>query len=190
MDGILVGIGTALADDPLLTARPPGPRVACRIIVDSKTRLPVTSQLVRTAKELPTLIVTATKDEKPLSPLRAAGCEILTLPSRDDGKPDLFALFEELGRRRWTNVLVEGGSAIFGSLFDRDLVDEAHVFIGPRVIGAGRDAILGHGREAILQSAGWLTEAIENIDGDAYVRARRATGFIPVVCDGGPTPRG
>lgn len=173
MDGIVVGIGTALADDPLLTARPPGPRVACRVVVDSKARLPVTSQLVRTAEEIPTLIVTATKDEKTLAPLRVAGCEILTLPSDHAGKPNLAALFDELGRRRWTNVLVEGGSAVFGSLFDRDLVDEMHVFIAPRVIGAGKDAISGYGREAILQNTGWLTELIENIDGDAYVRAVR-----------------
>ena len=68
MDGILVGIGTALADDPLLTARPPGPRTACRVILDSKGRLPITSQLVRTAAQVPTLIVTVLQDANRIAP--------------------------------------------------------------------------------------------------------------------------
>src|ERR1043165_4425203 len=57
MDAIIVGIGTALADDPLLTARPPGPRAPCRVVLDSRARLPLMSQLVRTAREVPTLVV-------------------------------------------------------------------------------------------------------------------------------------
>src|SRR5437660_12113746 len=63
MDAIVIGIGTALADDPLLTARPPGPRTATRVILDSQARLPLTSQLVRTAGQIPTLLVTHSSQE-------------------------------------------------------------------------------------------------------------------------------
>jgi diaminohydroxyphosphoribosylaminopyrimidine deaminase/5-amino-6-(5-phosphoribosylamino)uracil reductase len=173
MDGILVGIGTALADDPQLTARPPGPRIAQRIVVDTTARLPLTSQLVRTAREIPTLIVVGASAESSTASLRTAGCEILSLPCDDMGKPRLASLLDELGRRRWTNLLVEGGAAILGSFFNDDLVDEAHVFIAPKIVGDGKNAVLGRGHGLMSGCGGWHTEAIENIDGDAYVRVIR-----------------
>jgi diaminohydroxyphosphoribosylaminopyrimidine deaminase / 5-amino-6-(5-phosphoribosylamino)uracil reductase len=178
MDGILVGIGTALADDPLLTARPPGPRTACRVILASQGRLPKTSQLVRTAAQVPTLIVVQAPDEAVLGPLKAAGCEILALPADYEGKPDLQLLLDELGRRRWTNLLVEGGSAILGKLFDRDAVDEIHVFVGSKILGGtlAKSPVGGQGTEDIASSANWITETIENVDGDAYLRYVRSAG--------------
>jgi diaminohydroxyphosphoribosylaminopyrimidine deaminase / 5-amino-6-(5-phosphoribosylamino)uracil reductase len=173
MDGILVGIGTVCADDPMLTARPPGPRCPCRIVVDSTARTPIESQLVRTASQTPTLVVVTTHDESRLGPLRKAGCEILNVPGDETGRPDLAVLLDELGRRRWTNLLVEGGAAVLGSFFDHDLVDEAHIYVAPKLLGAGKDAVCGQGHESILQSGRWITEVIENIDGDAYIRAIR-----------------
>jgi diaminohydroxyphosphoribosylaminopyrimidine deaminase/5-amino-6-(5-phosphoribosylamino)uracil reductase len=176
MDGILVGIGTALADDPLLTARPPGPRVACRVVVDSKARLPASSQLVQTASQTPTLIVVNNASEDMLAPLRHAGCEILALPGDNEGKPDLPALLDELGKRRWTNLLVEGGAGVFGKLFDRDLVDEIHLYVAPKLIGSGQSGkspVAGRGNDTILQSANWRTDTIENTEGDVYVRCTK-----------------
>ena len=172
MDGILVGIGTALADDPLLTARPPGPRTACRVILDSKAKLPTTAQLVRTAAQVPTLIVTCAAQA---SALQAAGCEILALPGDANGRPDLMTLLDELGRRRWTNLLVEGGAAVLGSFFALDAIDEIHAFIAPKVIGGdgAKSPIGGHGIDSIAEGGAWVTEAIENIDGDAYMRCIR-----------------
>src|SRR5262245_57065762 len=74
MDAILVGIGTALADDPLLTARPPGPRTARRIVLDSRLRLPPTSRLVQTAREvLTTVVAAASADEGAAGRLPQAG---------------------------------------------------------------------------------------------------------------------
>src|SRR5260370_18433025 len=90
MDAIIIGIGAALADNPLLTARPPGPRTPCRIVLDSQGRLPVESCLVTTAKETPTLIATA----GPLSseravPLQTAGCELFPLRAPANRPDDL-----------------------------------------------------------------------------------------------------
>jgi diaminohydroxyphosphoribosylaminopyrimidine deaminase / 5-amino-6-(5-phosphoribosylamino)uracil reductase len=170
MDGILVGIGTALADDPLLTARPPGPRTACRVVLDSRARLPLSSQLARTASQVPTLVVTLPGQQG--DGLKAAGCEVLELAGDREGKPDVLMLLDELGRRRWTNLLIEGGAAVLGSFFDQSAVDEAHVFIAPKLIGgvASKSPVSGLGREAIAQCGGWTTEAIDNLDGDAYLR--------------------
>jgi diaminohydroxyphosphoribosylaminopyrimidine deaminase/5-amino-6-(5-phosphoribosylamino)uracil reductase len=175
MDGILIGIGTALADDPILTARPSGPRTACRVILDSHARLPIASQLARTATQIPTLIVVITEQEAATAPLSTAGCEVLSLPPDDEGRPDIMKLLDEFGRRRWTNLLVEGGSVVLGKLFGLNVVDEIHVFVGPKVIGGAQSKppVGGRGVDAITQSAGWITETIESMDGDAYMRCVR-----------------
>lgn len=133
VDGILVGIGTALADDPLLTARPPGPRTPTRIVLDRHLRLPLTSQLVSTAQQTPLLICHDPQaDPARRAALSAAGAECLALPSGDQAVPTLLA---ELGRRRWTNLLVEGGSNVLGSFLAADRIDEVWAFIAPLLLG-------------------------------------------------------
>ncbi len=135
MDGILVGSGTAAADDPLLTARPAGLRVPMRIVLDSQAMLSPDSQLVRTAREAPVLLgVSATAPAENRSRLAAAGCEILPLAG-EQPNDRLLVLLDELGRRRMTNLLVEGGSRLLGSLVDTGQIDEVHVFIAPRIVG-------------------------------------------------------
>lgn len=138
MDAVAVGIGTVEKDDPLLTARPPGPRVAVRIVLDSQARLSLDSRLVRTAREVPVLVaVSARAAPQARQRLVDAGCEVLEC-SGDSPGDRLVALLDELGRRRMTNVLFEGGSRILGELFDHHLVDEVHVFIAPKILG-GKD---------------------------------------------------
>ncbi len=151
MDGILVGLGTALADDPLLTARPAGARTATRVVLDRLGRLPVDSQLVRTARDTPTLVVTTV--EAPA--LSQAGCEVLVLPADHNGRPDLHALMQELGRRRWSNLLVEGGAEVLGGFMDRRLLDEVHVFVAPKLTG-------GSGAKSPLHGLGveWMRDAV------------------------------
>jgi len=167
MDAIVIGIGTALADNPLLTARPPGPRTPCRIILDSQGRLPVDSYLVSTARETPTLLATAGPlSAKRAEPLQAAGCELLPLHAAGN-RPDVVALLDELGRRCWTNILVEGGSAVLGSFLDAGVIDEVHVFIAPRLIGGGesKSPMGGRGVNAIADALAlgeWTVERIEN----------------------------
>ncbi len=181
MDAILVGSGTALADDPQLTARPdfgaagkPAgvPRTATRIVLDSRCRLPTGSILVRTAREIPTLIVTASDvaaDRR--RALEALGCEVVPLL---EGRASIPALLAELGRRRMTNVLVEGGSSVLGSFLDAGAIDEAHVFIAPRLAG-GAGALTpigGHGVGTIRQALRLETLQVELIEGDVYWHGR------------------
>jgi diaminohydroxyphosphoribosylaminopyrimidine deaminase/5-amino-6-(5-phosphoribosylamino)uracil reductase len=171
MDAIIAGIGTALADDPLLTARPPGPRTATRIVLDTLGRLPATSRLATTAREVPVLVATAAPSENPtLAELAALGCECLSLPAAQ-GRPAIGALLDELGRRRMTNVLVEGGSEVLGSFLDAGAVDEVHVFIAPRLAGgsAARTPIGGHGVDRIADALSLSECHVETVEGDVYV---------------------
>jgi diaminohydroxyphosphoribosylaminopyrimidine deaminase / 5-amino-6-(5-phosphoribosylamino)uracil reductase len=171
MDGIVVGIGTALADDPLLTARPAGPRTACRVILDAHARLPPQSQLVRTARDVPILIATMpAAPPDAVAMLRDHGCEVLPVPADGAGRPELLSLLHELGRRRWTNLLVEGGAAVLGSFHDARLIDEVHVFLAPKLIGGTRalSPIAGNGIGTIGEAVAFQNLQVEHIDDDIY----------------------
>jgi diaminohydroxyphosphoribosylaminopyrimidine deaminase/5-amino-6-(5-phosphoribosylamino)uracil reductase len=161
MDAIIVGAGTVRRDDPVLTARPRGPRVPVRVVLSTTGTLPQVCQLLRTFDEAP-LIVTG------LGANHELPYEVLPLPATD-GRPSIAALLAELGRRRMTNVLVEGGAETLGSFFDAGLVDEWHVYIAPRLLGSGKSAIVGRGFDQIheaLQLARWKYESIGD---DLYV---------------------
>jgi len=165
MDAILVGIGTALADDPLLTARPEGPRRALRIVLDSRGRLPLESRLVRSARDWPLLVAVgpeAAADR--LLALEAAGCEVWQgLP--DDPGERFEKLLAELGRRRLTNLLVEGGAEVFGTLFRRGLVDEAYAFTAPRLLGEPGDNL-----PRLPPRPSIKVEEASRLGGDVFVR--------------------
>lgn len=145
VDAIVIGIGTAEADDPLLTARPAEAsglptRPLLRIVLDSAARLPLTSRLVQTAREQPLLV--AVGPDAPADRLRdleTAGCEVWVGQARDSGKR-LAELLGELGRRQLTNVLVEGGAQVLNSFFAHSEVDEVWAFIAPRIIGGKEPA--------------------------------------------------
>jgi diaminohydroxyphosphoribosylaminopyrimidine deaminase/5-amino-6-(5-phosphoribosylamino)uracil reductase len=142
VDAIAVGIATALADDPLLTARPvegsaAGPRQPLRIVLDGQAQLPLTSKLVQTARQLPVLV--AVGPQAPgdrLVALEAAGCEIWQGDGADHAARTA-ALLTELGRRRLTNLLVEGGPTLLAGMFAADQIDEAWVFVAPLILGGG-----------------------------------------------------
>ncbi len=172
MDAIIVGIGTVLADDPLLTARPPGPRQAVRIVLDHQGRLPLQSRLVQTASDVPVLVVLSEQaDSSAETALKACGIETIRIRSvPDQAESDLEQLLRELARRDMTNVLVEGGSGVLGSFFDAGFIDEYHVFIAPKVVG-GKGAmspIAGVGREQIPEHAYASSACI--LESDVYLR--------------------
>jgi diaminohydroxyphosphoribosylaminopyrimidine deaminase / 5-amino-6-(5-phosphoribosylamino)uracil reductase len=165
MDGIIVGIGTVLADDPLLTARPPGPRLPARIVLDSRGRLPAHSRLLQTAGEAPVIVATL-----PDAPLEAGpSIEIVRLPAAA-GHPSIGALLDELGRRRMTNVLVEGGSGILGSFLDAAAIDEAHVFIAPLLVGGteAKGPIGSQGVERLADAMRLADWTVERLGEDLY----------------------
>ena len=139
-DGIAVGVGTVLADDPMLTNRSGAGRQPVRLVLDCSLHTPGDSQLVRTAKQWPLLVATtagaiADRPEQALA-LQEAGAELVAMPA-NEGRIDLNALLDELGRREWTYLLVEGGQSVLEALFEAGLADEAMVFVSPRRVGEG-----------------------------------------------------
>jgi diaminohydroxyphosphoribosylaminopyrimidine deaminase/5-amino-6-(5-phosphoribosylamino)uracil reductase len=146
-DGIMIGIGTALADAPLLTCRVPGmeDRSPVRIVVDSKLRLPLDSPLVKTARETPTWIVTASETSR-CEAYRTRGVKIVQAPLDATGRIDLPAAFSALGEQGLTRLLVEGGGALAASLLHADLADGIAWFRADGIMGAdGLSAIAGYG---------------------------------------------
>ncbi len=174
VDAIIVGRGTALADDPLLTARPAGPRVATRVIVDTHASLSSDSQLVRTARDVPLLIAVAgTAPDVDQERLRRAGCEVLVVDGFDSASR-LNSLFAELGRRLLTNVLVEGGAKLLGSLFDLRAIDEVHVFIAPKIAGGEQapSPVAGVGIKRMSEAMRLVDPQVTTVGGDVYVCGR------------------
>jgi len=170
VDAVIIGSGTALSDDPMLNARPSGPRIATRIVVDSSARLPLNSQLVQTARQQSVLVAVGPQaDAANVQQLSEAGCEVLNFPQSERNER-LTALLTELGNRQMTNVLLEGGSQLLGSFFDLQLVDEAHVFISNKIIGGERiTAVAGNGLENISGAPAITRPAVELIGDNVYV---------------------
>jgi diaminohydroxyphosphoribosylaminopyrimidine deaminase / 5-amino-6-(5-phosphoribosylamino)uracil reductase len=188
-DAVCVGIGTALADDPLLTARRPADRAApggeaegaagndvgqpTRVVFDSKARLPLDSRLVGSIGKAALLVIAS-----PAAPaarveaLEKAGAEVVVC----DGDPQarVAAALAALGRREITSMLLEGGPTLAGSFLDAGEVDELRLFIAPIVLGGAgaRPLAAGEGAPLIADATPALSVDWERSDGDLLVRAR------------------
>jgi diaminohydroxyphosphoribosylaminopyrimidine deaminase/5-amino-6-(5-phosphoribosylamino)uracil reductase len=142
MDAVMVGIGTVLKDDPLLTVRIPGekkPHHPLRVVVDSRLRIPLHSQLVRTARLYPTLIATTRAASlAKRGQLAKAHVEVLLIGRMIQGRVSLKALMKELGRRSVVSILLEGGSTLTASALREKVVDRLLFFFAPKIIGGER----------------------------------------------------
>ncbi|MHB1291101.1 MAG: bifunctional diaminohydroxyphosphoribosylaminopyrimidine deaminase/5-amino-6-(5-phosphoribosylamino)uracil reductase RibD [Sulfuricella sp.] len=128
---VLAGIGTVLADDPMLNVREvETTRQPLRVVVDSGLRMPLTAKML-TAGE--TLVVTASSDPARAGRLREAGAEVLVLPL--DGRVDLARMLDELGRRGINEITVEAGRGLNGALVRQGLVDEFVIYFAPLLLG-------------------------------------------------------
>lgn len=142
--GILAGIGTVLADDPMLNCRIDGAHQPLRIILDSHLRIPMGSRLVRSAKEYPLLIVCneSTRDREEgasrIQKLEEAGAKVWTLPEKN-GHPDLNVLIQRLGEEKIDSVLIEGGGTVNEAALKAHIVHHVYAYIAPKIFG-GEDA--------------------------------------------------
>jgi diaminohydroxyphosphoribosylaminopyrimidine deaminase/5-amino-6-(5-phosphoribosylamino)uracil reductase len=174
-DAVAVGIGTVLADDPLLTARFEGATgQPARVVFDSAARLPLDSVLVGSLDEAPLLVVcspeaaTSRRDA-----LARAGAEVLVAPGRNRATR-LRAALDELGRREIQDLLVEGGPTLAGAMFDAGEIDTVRLFIAPLLVGAGdaRAVLEGEGVRRIAEGTRPLATDYERVGEDLLVRAR------------------
>jgi diaminohydroxyphosphoribosylaminopyrimidine deaminase/5-amino-6-(5-phosphoribosylamino)uracil reductase len=140
-DAILVGIETALADDPELTCRLPGleDRSPIRVVLDTRLRLGEGSKLVRTARQTPTLVYTVTAGG---GTLMASGVEVVRVARDPRGRPEIAEVLRDLASRGMTRLLVEGGAGVHAAFLDRGLADRLEVFRAPVVLGgSGGNAV-------------------------------------------------
>lgn len=139
-DGICVGSGTVLADDPLLTNRTGHGRQPTRVILDAQLRTPPACRLIATASaKSPVLLATTTRaleaQAASAGQMAREGVEFLALPAGPRGGVSLDALLDELGRRKWTRLLVEGGPTVLERVISEHLADDLWVFIAPHAAG-------------------------------------------------------
>jgi len=138
-DAILIGIGTALADDPELTCRLPGLEKysPLRVVLDTHLRLPEAGKIARSAGQVPTIVFTTSDGG---DALRNCGIEVLRIMPNAQGRPDVDAVLNELARRGVTRLLVEGGATVAAAF--HDLADRLEIFMAPLTLGqAGSGAI-------------------------------------------------
>jgi len=170
-DAIMVGIGTALADDPMLTCRLPGMAEysPVRVVLDSALRLPPSSRLARTACEAPVWVATGVQAPHAVQEaLQAEGVEIMRVPG-GRGRLDVAAVLKLLAERGVTRLMVEGGPTLAAALLIADLVDEAALFQSPKAVGAdGVDALEGLPLTALTQSPRLVSVRCETVGADTY----------------------
>lgn len=176
-DAVLIGIGTALADDPLLTCRLPGlaDRSPVRIVLDGQLRLPLTSQLVATARSVPVWVVTRDGESTRHAALLEHGVEVIPGRAGEDGMLDLAAVMRLLGERGLTRVLCEGGARLAGAMLRAGLVDRIAWFRAASVIGGdGLPAALGLEVERLERAPVFRRIAVAPLDEDVletYLRS-------------------
>ncbi|GHT34136.1 riboflavin biosynthesis protein RibD [Planctomycetales bacterium] len=183
-DAILAGSGTVRNDDCRLTVRLTEKeqkdeaipkRIPLRIILNSGADIPPESNIVQTARDVPALIVVSDNaPEEKVEVLEKSGCRIFRLAQQNVIQQDLTPLFQYLVKKGTTNVIVEGGSKVFGTFFDRQLIDEVHIFIAPKIIG-GESAIPpvgGNGLDLMKSAAKIISPKYLTLGDDIYINGQ------------------
>lgn len=135
---IMVGVGTVLADDPLLTCRMKNGRNPIRIICDTNLRTPLDSQIVTTARQVPTILATCASDTSAIMSYEKAGCHVINVNDKNS-HVDLNELMEKLGSRQIDSILLEGGGSLNWSAVESGIVQKVQTYIAPKIFG-GNDA--------------------------------------------------
>jgi diaminohydroxyphosphoribosylaminopyrimidine deaminase/5-amino-6-(5-phosphoribosylamino)uracil reductase len=182
-DAVAVGIGTALADDPLLTARDiagqaaepgPGARQPRRIVFDSLARLPLSSQLVRGAREVPlSVVVSRAAPRAGTDALETHGAQVIVATGENEPGRVRSAL-AQLGGDGITSILLEGGPHLAGAFLDAGEIDEMRLFLAPLVLGGrtARDPLEGQGVDQIADAVRGLTLECQRVGEDLLISAR------------------
>jgi diaminohydroxyphosphoribosylaminopyrimidine deaminase / 5-amino-6-(5-phosphoribosylamino)uracil reductase len=179
VDAVVVGIGTALADDPQLTARPSGtpaepeeqPR---RVVFDSLARLPPSSQLVAAADRIPlSVVVSRAAARADMAALEVAGVQVIVATGENEPARVRSAL-DQLGAMGVSSMLLEGGPHLAGAFLDADEIDEIRLFLAPMLLGgsAARDPMEGEGVERIAEATRALSMSCETIGEDLLISSR------------------
>lgn len=165
--GIMVGIGTVLADNPMLNCRMQGGIDPVRIVCDTHLRIPMNCQIVQTADTIETILATSTNEKGKIEQLIKKGVQILQIPEKD-GCIDLNLLMQTLGEKGIDSILLEGGGRLNDSFLREKLIQKAYVYLAPKIFG-GEDAktpVEGIGISLPEQSANFKLQQIQQIEED------------------------
>lgn len=135
---IMAGIGTVLADDPLLTCRIPDGKNPVRIICDTALRIPLTAQIVATAQQVPTILATCCASGEKRLALEKAGCRVVLVDEKN-GHVDLQQLVEKLGKEQIDSILLEGGGTLHWAALESGIVRKVQAYVAPKLFG-GKEA--------------------------------------------------
>lgn len=151
---VMAGVGTVLADDPMLTCRLPDGRNPLRIICDTRLRTPLQSKLVRSSHEVPTILATCCSEKDRHKPYEACGCRLMVLPEGDE--IDLALLMQRLGAEGIDSVILEGGQELNWSALEHHIVNRLQVYIAPKILGGkgGKTPVGGRGVEHMAEAFG------------------------------------
>ena len=151
VSAIMVGINTVLADDPMLNCRCDNPKNPVRIVCDSKLKIPLDCNLVKTAKEIPTIVATVSNDADRSDTLRNLGVDVIVTSGE---RVDIRELMVKLGERKIDSILVEGGGELHASVLEAGLVDMLQVYIAPKIFGGSdaKGAVGGKGVDKVLDA--------------------------------------
>ena len=179
--GIMAGIGTVLADDPLLNCRKPGGRDPVRIICDSRLRIPEDSQICRTAQKYETIVACALSEDADRRPeemrakaerLRQQGVEVWSVPAQD-GSVDLKELVKRLGKRGIDSILLEGGGTLNESALRAGIVQEVNAFVAPKIFGGkARSPVEGTGVEVPQEALQMEMKQVRQVGKDLLITYR------------------
>ncbi|GFI26565.1 riboflavin biosynthesis protein RibD [Lachnospiraceae bacterium] len=169
--GIMVGVGTVLADDPKLTCRLKGKRSPVRIVCDTNLRTPLASALVRTAKETPVILATAVRDEETIRPYREAGCRVLEVPL-EQKHINLQILMQKLGELGIDSILLEGGAELNYSALKSGIVQAVDMYVAPKLFGGfgAKTPVAGEGVNFPQEAFVLCEPRIEQIGEDILIQ--------------------
>ncbi|KNZ41784.1 bifunctional diaminohydroxyphosphoribosylaminopyrimidine deaminase/5-amino-6-(5-phosphoribosylamino)uracil reductase RibD [Acetobacterium bakii] len=168
--GIMVGVNTVIADDPLLTSRLPDTKNPSRIICDTHLRIPIDSKIVKTAREIETYIATSCDDQEKIEPLLAAGCILLQLPKKN-GSVNLNELMQRLGEKQLDSILLEGGSTLNFSALENGIVNRVQAYIASKLFGGetAKTPVGGKGISEVNQAFRLKNREITILDDDILI---------------------
>ncbi len=169
---IMAGVGTVLADDPLLTCRLKDSKNPIRIICDTNLRTPLTAQVVATAKETPTILATCRTEKERWRPYETAGCRIMPIEEKE-GHVDLQMLMEKLGQEQIDSILLEGGGTLNWSALHCGIVQKVQAYLAPKLFGGqtAKTPIEGTGVASPSDAFLLKNSMITQLDGDFLIES-------------------
>lgn len=171
MDGVMVGVGTLLADDPELTVRLVKGRTPLRIVVDSELRTPVTARILASGGGGGVLLATVSPDRARIAALTAAGAEVVVCVKSGD-RVDLTDLLERLGARGIQSILLEGGETLAGEMLRQGLIDRFLFFVAPKLVGGeGKGIFAGSGAGLMQDAVPLRIDRVSRIGADILLEA-------------------